>query len=326
MSPGSTISGRPAGGFTERVKQELSRLSLEDLHEQRAELSALLRIGGALHLRPGAGADERLGIEVVTTSGAVARRAFSLLQNLYHLRPELRVRAPGGVQRQSTYAVALGGPSARIGRDVGVLDADGRPEPDLPGEVVRRDADAAAYVRGALLANGSISAPGRAAHLEVGVSTDRLAEQLAELGRRILGGRTVTAVGGERPRVVVKSGETIGQILTLVGADTACEAWEEQRTRRSLRNQANRLANADAANLRRTIDASAAQTRAVEAVIERLGWEGIEAELRDVALARLANPTASLQELGELCDPPVGKSSVHRRLRRLLSLAEGDDG
>lgn len=324
MSPASS-GGRPAGGFTERVKQELSRLPLERETAQRAELSALLRIGGALHLRPGAAPGERLGIEVVTTSGAVARRTFALLQGLFDLRPELRVRAPSGVQRHSSYAVALGSASAGLGREVGVLDAEGRPEPQIPAALTTHPDDAAGYLRGAVLATGSISAPGRSAHLEIGVSTDGLAEQLAALGRRLAEGRTVSAVTGDRPRVVVKSGETIGLLLTRLGATTAFLDWDEQRLRRSLRNQANRLANADAANLRRTIDASAAQTRAVEIVIDELGWDGIPDELRDVALARLANPTASLAELGELCDPPVGKSSVHRRLKRLLALSQGED-
>lgn len=306
------------------MKQELSRTDLGPSVEQRAELSALLRIAGSLHLHAGAAPDERLTVEVVTTSGAVARRTFALLQSRYELRAELRVRAPGGMHRQSTYAVVVGPGATAIGRDTGLLDDAGRPLAGLPSEVVAGRAASTAYLRGAVLAGGSISAPGRAPHLEIATGSDRLADELAELGREVTG-RRVTAVAGERPRVVVKSGEAIGELLTAVGATGAFLAWDEQRLRRSLRNQANRLANADAANVRRTIEAAAAQTRAVEAVIEEVGWDGLDPDLRDVALARLANPDASLSELGELCDPPVGKSSVHRRLRRLLALAEGDD-
>jgi DNA-binding protein WhiA len=324
-SPPGDPTPRPGAGFTERVRQELARLPLTDLHEQRAELAALLRLGGVLHLHAPEPPEGRLSIEVVTTSGAVARRVFGLLQSLYHLRAELRVRAPGGVQRQRSYAVVVATEAERIGRDTGLLDRAGRPDPDLPAAIVAPADAAAAYLRGALLATGSISGPRRAPHLEIVTASDRLAEQLAALGRRVLD-RTVTAVLGERPRVVLKSGEAIGELLAAVGASGAFLAWDEQRLRRSLRNQANRLANADAANLRRTIDAAAAQTAAVEAVIEQVGWDGLDPELRDIALARLANPAASLAELGELCDPPVGKSSVHRRLRRLLALTDGDGG
>jgi cell division protein WhiA len=125
--------------------------------------------------------------------------------------------------------------------------------------------------------------------------------------------------------VICKSGATIGRLLLAVGAADAAAVWEERRTRRRLRNDANRLANADAANLRRTIDAAAAQVAAVERVVEELGWTALEEDLRAVALARLANPAASLSELGELVDPPIGKSAVHRRLRRLEALAPRRD-
>lgn len=311
------------GGFSERVKQDLSRRPLGDEDEQRAELAAILRLAGSLHLHPGDDPESRLSIEVVTTSGAVARRTFALLQERYGRRPELRVRAPGGVQRQQTYGVVVTGGAPRIGRDTGLLDHDGRPLRGVPAHVVPDRRTALAYLRGAVLGAASVSAPGRSPHLEIPTGSEELAEQIASLGGQAVEG-TVTAVGGDRPRVVLKSGETIGQLLAALGASGAFVAWDEQRLRRDLRNQANRLANADEANLRRSIEAAASQTRAVEAVIERVGWEALDPGLRDVALARLANPSASLSELGELCDPPVSKSSVHRRLTRLLSLSEGE--
>jgi DNA-binding protein WhiA len=93
--------------------------------------------------------------------------------------------------------------------------------------------------------------------------------------------------------------------------------------RHEVRSAATRLANADAANVRRTIDAASAQVADVERVIERLGWDALDEDLRGVALARLANPMASLAELGELCDPPLSKSAIHRRLQRLRTLAGG---
>ena len=123
--------------------------------------------------------------------------------------------------------------------------------------------------------------------------------------------------------MVLKSGERIGALLVAVGASQAFLTWDERRLRRQLRNDANRLANADAANLRRSSDASAAQVAALEAAIAAAGWDALDDELRAIALARLANPEASLAELGQLVDPPVGKSAVHRRLARLQRLADG---
>jgi cell division protein WhiA len=310
--------------FTDAVRQELARCPIGEDDEVRAELAAILRLAGSLTLGGGGGegSRSRRTLEVATMSGAVARRTFGLLQHRFGVRPELLVRAPAGVRRRSTYGVRVPG-AGPIARDLGVLDADGRPLADPPPHLEGGPRDA--YLRGAVLAAGSLSAPGRPPHLEVAVRSRSYADGLAELIREAVGG-TATATGDERPRVVLKSGATIGELLAAVGAVDARTIWEDRRTRRRLRNDANRLANADAANLRRTIEAASAQVRAVERVVGARGWEALDDELRAVALARLANPAASLTELGELVDPPIGKSAVHRRLRRLEDLDPAADG
>jgi cell division protein WhiA len=308
----------PERSFTEAVRQELARRELGTDAAVRSELAGLLRIAGSLRVKGGAADDDRVALELRTTSGAVARRAFALLQRGYDLRPELLVRSPGGLHQRSTYAVRVQEGAARVGRDLGLLDEEGRPAGPLPTGL--RGPRAVAYLRGAFLAAGSLSAPGRAPHLEIGVRSAELAEALADLARDLVAG-TVTATGDARPRVVVKSGATIGELLTTLGATGAFLAWDDRRLRRQLRSDATRLANADAANLRRTIEAAAVQVATVEAVVAEHGWENLAEPLRAVALARLANPEASLSELGELIDPPVAKSVVHRRLKRLEDLA-----
>lgn len=309
----------PERSFTEAVRQELARRELGTDAAVHAELAGLLRVAGSLRVHGGEDADRRVGLELRTTSGAVARRAFALLQRRYGLRPELLVRSPGGLHQRSTYAVRILHGAADVGRDLGLLDERGSPAGPLPTGLV--GPRAVAYLRGAFLASGSLSAPGRAPHLELGVRSLELAEAVAELARGLVTG-TVSAAGGARPRVVVKSGATIGELLTTMGATGAFLAWDERRLRRQLRSDATRLANADAANLRRTIEAAATQVRTVETVVAQVGWESLEEPLRAVALARLANPEASLSELGELIDPPVAKSVVHRRLKRLEELAD----
>jgi cell division protein WhiA len=307
--------------FTEAVRQELARGELGGDAVVRAELTGLLRVAGSLRVQGGASEQDRVALELRTTSGAVARRAFALLQRGYELRPELLVRSPGGLHQRSTYAVRVQAGAAGVGRDLGLLDDEGRPSGALPTDL--KGPRAVAYLRGAFLAAGSLSSPGRAPHLEIGMRTVELAEAVAALAREVVAG-TVSAAGGERPRVVVKSGATIGELLTTLGATGAFLAWDDRRLRRQLRSDATRLANADAANLRRTIEAAATQVRTVETVVAQLGWEELDEPLRAVALARLANPEASLSELGELVDPPVAKSVVHRRLKRLEDLAGHD--
>lgn len=306
-------------GFTDAVRQELSRLPLGDRPVVRTELKALLRLAGSITMHGGAVDEERVTLAVETPSGAVARRVFALLQHGYGLRAELVVHAPRGVRQGSTYGVRVRAGAHGVGRDLGVLDDAGRPLEALPGRLSRTSATA--YLRGAFLARGSLSAPGRPPHLEIAVRSPELADALAGLVRRLLDG-TVTATVGQRPRVVVKSGETIGELLTTIGATGAFLAWDDRRLRRQLRSDATRLANADSANLRRTIEAAATQVRVVEEAVAAHGWEALDEELRAVALARLANPAATLTEIGELLDPPLAKSVVHRRLKRLERLTE----
>lgn len=303
--------------MTEAVKQELAKLPVVR-GEVVAELAALVRLAGALTVR---GGSQELALDLRTTSGATARRAYALIAARYDLRPELRVAAPGGVQRRTLYGVGLVAGARHVAQDLGLLDALGRPTAALPevGEAL-----VPALGRGAFLGAGSVSAPDRPPHLEIVVAGGgEVADQLADTLRPLLGGGrasvTATTAGGRR--VVVKSGAAIGQLLLAFGASDAFLRWEERRVRRQVRGDATRLANADAANLRRTVVAASDQVRAVEAVVAEVGWDGLDDDLRTVALARLANPDASLGELGELADPPCSKSAVHRRLRRLEAMA-----
>lgn len=308
--------------FTDEVKQELAGLPIGDDEAVRVELAALVRFGGALVVGGGA---RGLLVDLESVSGATARRAFSLFQRRYGISPELRVRAPGGVQRRRVYGVRLEEGGEAVAADLGLLDAAGRPA----APVATSRAGAAASVRGAFLAAGSISSPDRSPHLEIAGHRRDAAEVLAADARRLTEGLvSVVAERGpdgdseERPRVVVKSGETIGHLLAALGATTAFLRWDERRLRRQVRSDATRLANADAANLRRTVEAASSQVRAVERVVAELGWDELDDDLREVAIARLASPEASLAELGLLADPPLSKSVVHRRLRRLEAMAD----
>ena len=312
--------GLSSASFTEVVRQELSRLPVTGAGAARAELIGLVRTTGRLTVAGG----ERTGpvLSVVTASGAVARRAHHLVMTALDLRPELRVRAASGVRHAPRYGVLLPDDGGRAARLLEVLDERGRPRTDAPQ--LAGGAEEVALVRGALLGGGSVSRPGRAAHLEIAVNHPDTAPWLATLVSGLTGTATGVPATG-RPRVVVKSGAGIADLLAAVGAVGAYLAVDEQRLRRELRGAANRLANADRANLGRTIEASGAQVAAVRQAVARQGWDGLPAGLREVALVRLANPEASLAELGSLLDPPVGRSTVHRRLARLATLAGGAD-
>jgi cell division protein WhiA len=301
--------------FTDEVKQELAGQAVDEDDAGLAELAALLRFGGALVL---AGGDRGIDVDLETVSGATARRAYTLLQRHAPVVPELRVRAPGGVQRRRVYGVRIETVGDQVAREVGLIDDRGRhlPPPTLRGRA------AVATLRGAFLAAGSISAPDRPPHLEIVAHRLDAAEALVATMADVTDGAALVAGGDRgRPRVVVKSGATIGELLAGLGATGAFLRWDERRLRRQVRGEATRLANADAANLRRTVEAASGQVAAVERVLRAVGWDGLDEDLRGVALARLVSPEASLTELGQLSDPPLSRSAVHRRLRRLEAIA-----
>ncbi len=314
----------PAGErrFTEEVRQELARLPVGAEHEVRAELATLFRVAGSLTVAGGDPFDgERIGLGLTTGSGAVARRAYTLLTHGFRVRPDLLVREPGGMQHRARYGVRLAVGAGPVARTLGLLDAAGRPVDGLPAGL--EGTGAVACARGALLGAGSVSGPGRPPHLEVATRTHETAEGLAAVLHALVG-EPPGVVGDERVRVVLKSGAAIADLLAALGATRAFLTYDDGRLRRQLRSEANRLANADAANLRRSIEGGAAQVRAVEVAIARVGWHTLNEDLRATALVRLANPAASLAELGSLLDPPVGKSAVHRRLRRLEALGHDE--
>jgi len=312
---------KPPGGFTEVVRQELARLPLPGLEQAKVELGAIAALRGSIIVsRTGDGRISRQGgmLEIVSFSGAVARRVHALMSYAFDVAPQLMVRSGAGVGHQTSFGVrcAIAGDlRATLGLDDGPLSTR---------VVVDGRTDHVAWIRAALLCATSISAPGRPAHLEMRVESPTLAEVARE---HLIGATGVEPVvleptaSTDHYRVVVKSGEAIGDLLALTGASSAFLVWDDRRLRRQLRNEANRLANADTANVRRSVQAATRQIRQIEEVIERLGWEVLADEDRETALARLANPAASLAELGQLVEPPVSKATVARRLQRVVALA-----
>ncbi len=304
-------------GFTERVRQELSLVPHPDREALLAELAVLLRCAGSL-----VRAEGQLAHRVETSSGAVARRLHALVHDACGVRPALAVRTGGGIANRQSYLVTV--PVDPVGEAVGLV-VDGSPRTRLPAHHLTVPTPGDAALRGALLACGSISRPGRPAHAELATGHAEVADDLARLVTDLTGSHAGVSEGRSGARVVVKSRAGVGAMLLAAGATAAFLEWDEQGMRHELRNEANRLANADAANLQRAVAAASSQVTAVQRAVARVGWDGLPDDLRGVALARLANPAASLAEVGELCDPPVGKSAVHRRLKRLEQLGNQRD-
>jgi cell division protein WhiA len=312
------------GEFTVRVKEELAALRPAAPTERRALLAALLRFAATLHI--GGTLGPRFTLVLATGSGGVARLAFWLLHAGYGVRSDFRVREAGALAPRSRYELVLADRVERVLTDSGILDGAGRLSFGVAGGLTRSREAAASFVRGAFLGRGSVSAPTREPHLEIGAPEERTATDLAAIMVRLGLPARVSIRGPDEHRVVVKGGEAIGRALVTMGAQTAYLAWEDGRIRREVRREAVRLANADQANLRRSVVAAMLQVVVVERAVARLGWDGLPADLAEVAALRLAHPDASLAELGVLLDPPRSKGAVLARFRRLEALAAARAG
>ncbi|WP_166847456.1 DNA-binding protein WhiA [Isoptericola sp. BMS4] len=302
--------------LTAEVKDELAQIKVTRTSCRKAEVSAMLRFSGGLHIISG-----RVVIEAELDTESAAARLRRAITDLYGHTSELIVVQAGGLRKHHRYVVRVVRDGESLARQTGLLDSRGRPVRGLAPEVVSAGvAEAEAVWRGAFLAHGSLTEPGRSMALEVTCPGPEAALALVGAARRLgVQGKSREVRGVDR--VVVRDGEAISEVLRRMGAVTTRATWEERRARREVRGTANRLANFDDANLRRSARAAVAAGARVQRAFEILGDE-VPEHLRQAGELRLAHKQASLEELGQLADPQLSKDAVAGRIRRLLSTAD----
>lgn len=302
--------------LTQQVKQELATVRVVKPETRAAEVAAMLRFAGGLHLVSG-----RIVVEAELDLGAAARRLKSAINDLYGLESEVLVINSSGIRRGTRYVVRLVRDGEALARLTGLIDSRGRPVRGLPAQVVGAGINEQVAVwRAAFLARGSLTEPGRSMSLEVTCPSSESALALVGSARRLdipAKAREVRQVD----RVVIRDGDAIAAMLTRMGAHESVLAWEERRVRREVRASANRLANFDDANLRRSARAAVAAGARVERALVILG-DDVPDHLRQAGLLRLEHKQASLEELGQLHDPVLTKDAIAGRIRRLLAMAD----
>jgi cell division protein WhiA len=292
--------------MTAQVKAELATIKVTKPNVRKAEVASTLRFASGLHLVSG-----RIVIEAELDTGAVARRLRTDIAEVFGHSSDLVIVNGSGIRRGSRYIVRVIKDGEALARQTGLIDSHGRPARGLPPQVVGGGIEeCVAAWRGAFLAHGSLTEPGRSMALEVTCPGPEAALALVGAARRLnisAKSREVRSID----RVVIRDGDAIGQLLTRLGAHDSVLAWEERRMRREVRASANRLANFDDANLRRSARAAVAAGARVE-----------PEHLKAAGLLRVANKQASLEELGQLHSPPLTKDAVAGRIRRLLATAD----
>ena len=300
--------------LSEDLRDELAAIAPESDCDRLAELSGLFHVAGSVHLRGRGVVDVHLDL----VSSAVARRAFSLLR-AFGVESEIRTYQRQAFDRATRYQLHVEGtPHAyETLHRAGVLDVSHRPLERPPRRVVARRCCRGAYLRGALLGAGSLSGP-RDPHLEIRSAEIEGARFIVEVAAQT--GAALHVLERARHAVAyAKGAETITDVLVAAGASDIVLVLEENAVMAATRSDANRLANADHANLVRTSRAAHAQLEA----LRKLDLAGLPDDLHELASLRIRHPTSSIAELARRCRPPLTKASAYRRLRRLIELAAG---
>jgi cell division protein WhiA len=298
--------------LSEDLRNELAAIAPQSDCDRLAELSGLFHVAGSVHLRGRGNVDVHLDL----ASSAVARRAFSLLR-AFEVESEIRTYQQHAFDHATRYQLHVEGTQHAYEtlHRAGVLDSSHRPLERPPQRVVARRCCRGAYLRGALLGAGSLSGP-RDPHLEIRSAEVEGARFLVEVAAR--SGAELHVL--ERPRHAVayaKSADAIADVLIAAGASDVVLVLEESSVMAATRSDANRLANADHANLVRTSRAAHVQIEA----LRKLDVDSLPDDLHELASLRLRHPTLPISELARRCRPPLTKASAYRRLRRLVELA-----
>jgi len=300
--------------YSSDTKEELCRLEPDSVCCLLAELSGIVSAAGSVIYR--GGGDKRLSIE--TENSSVARRVFRLLRDVFDVQPELVTVRRARLGGRSAHRIEIRGDEASF-----VLEGCGIQmmlRRAVPKEVTVRKCCRMAFLRGVFLASGSVTDPEKEYHLEFVLGDEAFAAALQKLIARFdLDAHMTTR--RQMSLVYLKGQNEITDMLSIFGAQNARFAMEDAFIRKELRNNANRAVNCDSANMERAIAAASRQAQAIARLLETAGESSLPPALLQTAKLRLQYPEVSLEELGRLLDPPVGKSGVNHRLRKLEQMA-----
>src|SRR6201981_4196500 len=288
--------------MTTEVKDELSRLVVKSVSARRAEVTSLLRFAGGLHIVGG-----RVVVEAEVDLGNIARRLRKEIFELYGYNAVVHVLSASGIRKSTRYVLRVANDGEALARQTGLLDLRGRPVRGLPAQVVGGSvADAEAAWRGAFLAHGSLTEPGRSSALEVSCPGPEAALALVGAARRLGVSAKAREVRGA-DRVVVRDGEAIGALLTRMGAQDTRLVWEERRMRREVWATAHRVGNFEEPHPRRSARAAVAAAARVERALEILG-DTVPEHLASAGKLRVEHRQASLAGLGRPAEPTMTKA------------------
>ena len=308
--------------FSGEVKEELSRQCSDARHCQIAEIAAILSVCGHVSISP----EDEFQANIQTENISVARKYFTLLKKTFNIEAEIRIRKNIYLKKSDVYRVQVNShedtvrmlqaakymsPSLEIAEDLSKMNH----------LVIQRDCCKRAFLRGIFLAAGSISDPEKSYHLEIVCSTMERALQVQAILKDFqLDGRIINRKKNQV--VYLKEGSQIVELLGLMEASISLMNLENIRIRKEISNNVNRKVNCETANITKTVSAAVKQIEDIRYIETHMGFSQLSEGLEEMAVLRLKHQDATLKELGEMLTPPVGKSGVNHRLRKLSRIAE----
>lgn len=306
--------------FSIQIKDELAHRRPRKKCCQVAELSAIIRMDGSLHLQ---GQPNRYALHISTENAAVARKALKLFGDIFELKGEVTVRR-WRLRDSNNYLLYIP-ENPRMGQvlnELGILDDSLNIRYGIAPRLVKQSCCAIAYLRGLFMGGGFVGHPAGEYHFELVTDNYTLAQDAQKLLNRFgLSPKILTRK--KNFALYLKGADQIAQLLALIGAHTAVLKWEDVRILKGMRSSVNRLVNCDTANLNKAVEAALAQLSDIALIEEEIGLDRLPRGLADLAHTRLTHPQASIKELGEACEPPLSKSAVYHRIRRIQFLADG---
>lgn len=289
-----------------------------------SEFAAVVRVSGTIKVL----SSNEISVRIITENAAFARRIFSMVKRLYNIYPEVVIRKSKKLKKHTSYIIAMTSQSIireimdnsgvlyKAGADLKLVDWELFHKRRLKSNCCRK-----AYLRGAFLAGGSISDPEKTYHLEITNHDMYLADEICSLVNKFeLNAKVIKRKGNYV--TYLKEGENIVDFLNIIGAHSALMELENVRILKEMRNNVNRVVNCETANLEKTVNASVRQVDNIKYIRDNIGFDSLPNNLQEIAELRLAFSDVNLKELGQMLNPPLGKSGVNHRLRKLDEIAE----
>ena len=308
--------------FSSKVKEELSKDCNSPRHCCIAETAAIISMCGRVIFDE----KDRVRIEIHTENVTVARKYFTLLKKTYNINTDISIRHSSSLNKNRSYVLAVNDDetarkilmTCRLMKPFGVIEEDFSISDSL---IIQRECCKRAFIRGAFLAAGSVSDPVKTYHFEIVCLSEAKANQLQmimetfNINARVIRRRKYFVV-------YVKDSSQVVDLLNIMGAYNALMDMENVRIVKDMRNNVNRKVNCETANINKTVSAAVKQIEDIRFIQMSSAFDELPESLQEMAELRIRYPEATLAELGQLLDTPVGKSGVNHRLKKISLFAD----